>query len=100
MAQIPIITPSLPCLQHPRYDRIDDQLHCKDLFAGRDDDGVRRRHERADQHFQQVAEVDVQFLRVADVDDGEALVIGRDAFGGKRVRGVDQRYALEVNVGA
>src|SRR3972149_3015492 len=77
---------------HRREDELQGQVH---LAAGADE-RVGPAHERVVQHRQQVREVDV--ARTAEPDDEEALVEGRDVASDERVRRVDHRHALEVDV--
>ena len=76
-----------------------DQLDGEVSFAGGDHNCVGRGHERTVQHFQQVQEIDGQFVTIADVDDGKTLIAGGDVYGAERIGGIDGRDPLQVDIG-
>ena len=82
-------------------DRGEDQFHRKAHLSAIHHDAGGAGHEGIVDHVQQVTEVDPPLLTstLAEVDDHEAFIRGRDVPADERVGGVHGGNTLEVDVG-
>lgn len=81
-------------------DRGEDDLHRESHLAAWYNQVVGAGHEGAVNHTQQFREVGIEFLRILEADDYEALIGSGDVACDKGVGGIDCSNALEVDVGA